>query len=86
MIKKILTVDDIPMIYGPGKSFLEEAKYPAPFNPDAFFTFWSAMIAANCSEAWSAIEGPRMVGVIGYTFMTCPLTGDFTALEQFFLG
>lgn len=89
MIKKLLTIDELPMTYGPGKSFLEEAGYPAPFNSDAFFNFWSAMITANRSEIWAAIEGTplnpsRIVGAIAYSFMTCPLTGDFTALEQFF--
>lgn len=76
------------MIYGPGKSFLEEAKFPRPFNPEAFFTFWSTMMALNRSEIFAAIDGeplnPRIVGVIGYSFLDCPLMGDFTALEQCF--
>lgn len=83
MTLRQLTANEIPLMYEGGKTFLEEAKFPAPFNPDAFRRQCAELLEWKLGEVWAAFEGETILGAIGFAYSKCPFTGDATALEQF---
>lgn len=80
---KQLTVREVPLMYEGGQLFLEEAKFPEPFNSEAFGRNWRTLIAANLGEVWAFIENEKIVGAIGMAFLEDPFMGTATAFEHF---
>ena len=86
MIFRNLTANEIPLCYEGGKLFLEEAKFPEPFNQEAFQEFWRAAYLMGMGEILAVLDdeqNQRVIGALGYALSKCPFTGTLTALEQF---
>lgn len=70
-------------MYEGGRLFLEEAKFPSPFNEKIFGQNWRLLIAADLGEVWAFMEGEKIAGAIGMAFLADPFMGTMTAFEHF---
>lgn len=78
-----LSIDEIDKTFEGGRRFLEEAKFPAPFSPEAFKEFWEFLMQHDLGEIWAAFDGDTVLGAIGFCMHKCPFTGVKGALETF---
>ncbi len=66
-----------------GKLFLEEAKFPWPFDPKEFGQSWRVLIAADLGEVLAVIENGKILGALGAAYLNDPFMGIMTAFEHF---
>lgn len=83
MITRDLKSHEVHLMDEGGRLFLEEAKFPSPFSPKAFGSYWRMMLAADLGEVIVTMDEGRIIGAIGFSVTDCPFTGDQVALEQF---
>lgn len=66
-----------------GNEFIEEAKHPSGLVPKRFFPVWVKAIREGVGEFYVALDGEKMIGVLGAFFAPELFSGELQAQEAF---
>lgn len=85
MIIRPLKIHELPLALEGGESFFREGKLPGRFNGPYFLSCWSDYIKKGVGEFLGlfADDEKSLRGALGAIFYRDPLTGDSSAVEQF---
>lgn len=90
MIIEALTANDLASpdvragIATIAREFMAEAKYPAPYNEEHFFNFWTGLLASNVGAFYvTYADDDSLSGVMGALFWPDGFSGQMTGAESF---